>query len=115
MPHPREGPVRGGTTSGSALLLSTLAGAALGAAGLSWWLLAEARRRRRMQRQLRLLQLSRLQAGAREPEALEQAPRVRTANGGASLTDRDLQQRVQRLNAAIDEVRRQLEELQPLP
>ncbi|MEB3322824.1 MAG: hypothetical protein VKI81_08360 [Synechococcaceae cyanobacterium] len=86
----------------SALVVSALAGAVLGAAGLGWWLLSEAERRRQAQRQLRLLRLSRLQAGAREPES--------ATGAGAPLHDR-----VQQLNRAIDEVRRQLEQLQPLP
>jgi hypothetical protein len=90
----------------SALMLSAAAGAVLGAAGLAWWLLAKAERRRRHQQQLRQLRLSRLQAGAREgdPEA-----------NGTHVADRALRHRVERLNEAIEQVRRQLEALQPLP
>lgn len=87
----------------SSVLLSAMTGAVIGAAGLAWWLLSEADRRRRGDRQERLLRLSRLQAGAAE-------------EGGSrpvSIGDADLRNRVQQLNQAIDEVRRQLEELQP--
>jgi hypothetical protein len=44
----------GNTNSGaSGSMLSLLAGAALGAAGLGWWLLAEAEQRRQGKRQAR--------------------------------------------------------------
>jgi hypothetical protein len=102
MPSERPQPAVPAETHTSALVLSAMAGAVLGAAGLGWWLLSEAERRRQSRRQQRLLRLSRLQAGARDPE-------IATAGG------RPLQERVERLNRAIDEVRRQLEQLQPLP
>jgi hypothetical protein len=89
--------------SGSALLLSAVAGAAIGAAGLGWWLLREAETRRRSNA-----------APGRQPRAdLPQSvgPSLSQAVGG----DPRLQDRVQQLNQAIDEVRRQLEELQPRP
>jgi hypothetical protein len=96
----------GGDHPASALMLSAAAGAVLGAAGLAWWLLAKAERRRRHQRQLRQLRLSRLQAGAREADP---------AGQGVGIADRALRQRVEQLNEAIEQVRRQLEALQPLP
>ena len=86
--------------SGSSILASTLAGAVLGAAGLAWWLLTETERRQRQQRGLRL---SRLQGG----EAEAPAP----FHSGSSMPDSALQDKVQQLNQAIDDVRRQLESL----
>lgn len=74
-------------------MLSLLAGAALGAAGLGWWLLAEAEQRRQGKRQAR-------RQGPNPPPqhaALEAPP------------DRELHDRVHELNQAIEDVRRQLE------
>lgn len=85
--------------SGSAVLLSAVAGAALGAAGLGWWLLREADRRRREP-----LTLRRPRADLPQGTA--------TPLGSAGTADGRLQDRVQQLNQAIDEVRRQLEQLQ---
>ena len=92
-------------SSDSALLLSAVSGAVLGAAGLAWWLLSEADRRRRVDRQERLLRLSRHQL---DPEATPTGQR-------RAVGEADLRDRVQQLNQAIDEVRRQLEDLQPQP
>lgn len=100
---------------GSALLLSALAGAALGAAGFAWWLLSEADRRRLHQRQQRLLRLSRLQAGLEPLEAPDPKAAAIRPTGAMEGSEDLLQQRVQQLNRAIEEVRRQLEQLQPLP
>ena len=84
----------GNTNSGaSGSMLSLLAGAALGAAGLGWWLLAEAEQRRQGRRQPR-------RPGPippPQPAALEAPP------------DRELHDRVHELNQAIEDVRRQLE------
>ena len=84
----------GNTNSGaSGSMLSLLAGAALGAAGLGWWLLAEAEQRRQGKRQAR-------RQGPNpplQPAALEAPP------------DRELHDRVHELNQAIEDVRRQLE------
>ena len=84
----------GNTNSGaSGSMLSLLAGAALGAAGLGWWLLAEAEQRRQGKRQVR-------RQGPNpppQPAALEAPP------------DRELHDRVHELNQAIEDVRRQLE------
>jgi hypothetical protein len=92
-------------SGGSAILASALAGAVVGAAGLAWWLLSEADRRRRDQRQQRLLSLSRGQAIT--PEELEGSASARPT------LDPQLHDRVQQLNQAIEDVRRQLERLQP--
>ncbi len=98
---------------GSVALASVVAGAVLGAAGLAWWLLSLAERRRLAARQQRALQLSRLQGGA--------DPHDETGRGGAPLQagregsaeERDLHDKVNELNKAIEAVRRQLEQLQP--
>jgi len=77
------------------VLLSALTGAALGAAGLTWWLLSRAERRRALADQVRRL------TSPLMPGHLQQ-----------TLGD-SLEQRVQRLHVAIDDVRRQLEDLSP--
>jgi uncharacterized protein HemX len=100
-------------TSGSALLASALLGAVVGAAGFAWWLLDKAERRRQEQRQQRHLRLSRLQGGAHEFE-----PGGAPAASAASVppgSDAQLRDRVHQLNQAIDEVRQQLEKMQPQP
>jgi hypothetical protein len=89
------------STGGSTLLVSTMAGAVLGAAGLAWWLLSEADRRRQAQRHLRVLRL----AGLQSLQSLQGQDHV--------PVEGQLHDRVQQLNQAIDAVRRQLEELQP--
>jgi hypothetical protein len=105
----------GGSAAGSSLVVSAVAGAVLGAAGLAWWLLSEADRRRQSLRQLRLVRLSRLQGGTQEMEGNE-AARSALPDGAASRPpDGRLQDRVQLLNQQIDEVRRQLEQMQSLP
>lgn len=78
--------------SSSVVLLSAVAGAVLGAAGLAWWLLAEADRRR---------QASPRATGRQSPAAPIPQP----------LPERDLHDKVHELNQAIDDVRRQLESL----
>jgi hypothetical protein len=87
-------------SQGSGVLLSAMAGAVLGAAGLAWWLLSEAERRRRQGRQQRMLRISRLQDGSELSE-----PKRPSAVG----QQRDLHDKVHELNQAIDDVRRQLE------
>lgn len=91
---------------GSAVLLSAVTGALLGAAGLAWWLLSEAERRR-LQRQQRLLHVSRLQDGSE----IAEPPARRPPTAG----ERDLHDKVHELNQAIDEVRRQLEAMATTP
>lgn len=91
--------------SSSGALLSALAGAVLGAAGVTWWLLSEAERRRVGGRQERLLRLSRLQDGS---EVGESPAAVRKLSDPAP-DERQLHDRVHELNQAIDDVRRQLE------
>ncbi len=85
--------------AGSGSALSMLAGAVIGAAGLAWWLLSEAERRRleadrpRRQRSVRLQEVA-----ASEPR-----------------TELDLHDRVHELNQAIEDVRQQLETMNPQP
>ena len=99
-------------SSGGSLLLTALGGAVLGAAGLGWWLLSEADRRR----QVRPFAPLRLGQPLRPvvPASLSISP-PRSQPVGKPNGDTRLQDRVQQLNQAIDEVRRQLEQLQPLP
>ncbi|MCP9850554.1 hypothetical protein [Cyanobium sp. Morenito 9A2] len=92
-----------GTGGGSGVLLSAVAGAVIGAAGLAWWLLIEAERRSQQRRQRRGLELSRLQNGSQEA----------LLTAGKPLADQALQDKVQQLNRAIEDVRRQLESLTP--
>ena len=91
-----------GASGSGAILASAAAGALVGAAGLAWWLLSQADRRRQARRQLMRL------VHARE------AP-IQPIDAVARSLDPALRDRVQQLNQAIDEVRRQLEELQPSP
>ena len=95
MGHYRE------TTTGS--LSSLISGAVLGAAGLAWWLCSEADRRQKTKKQRAMLYAPRMQDGS---EAIETNPPI-----GESETSEQLEQRVEQLNSAIADVRKQLEEL----
>jgi hypothetical protein len=67
-------------------------------------------------RQSRLPQPLRLRAPRQPAAPADLQPRAAfQATPAASSVDPLLQERVQQLNKAIDEVRRQLEQLQPLP
>lgn len=90
--------------SSGALLVSAVAGAVLGAAGLAWWLLSEAERRRLQPRHQRVVRLNRLSdaAEAGDSSAAEFSDRP---------GERDLHDKVHELNQAIDDVRRQLESM----
>ena len=81
----------GGTPASGSSSLSVFAGAVIGAAGLAWWLLAEAERRRHQGRPARAAGIA--------------------ASPAVAATDRDLHDRVHELNQAIDDVRRQLESM----
>jgi len=83
--------------SSSSILLSALTGAAIGAAGLTWWLLSRAERRQALGQQVRRLRA----LPPMEP------------NSSLPHSQESLEERVQRLNLAIDDVRRQLENLSP--
>ena len=82
-------------------LTSLISGAVLGAAGLAWWLFSEAERRQRSRHQRAMLHAPRMQDGS---EALE-------AISHSQNSSQHLEHRVEQLNAAIADVRRQLEDL----
>ena len=85
------------STSGT--LFTLLSGALIGAAGVGWWLLTEAERRQRIKRQRSMLYAPRMQDGSEAFEANQYADR-----------DDQLEHRVEQLNSAISDVRRQLED-----
>jgi hypothetical protein len=84
-------------------MLSGMAGALLGAAGLAWWLLSEAEKRRLEQKQQRVLRLS------RNPEAEDLDPSASNRPLSSIQGQRDLHDKVHELNQAIEDVRSQLE------
>ncbi len=88
-------------------LSSLISGAVLGAAGLAWWLLSEAERRNQSRKQRAMLYAPRMQDGS---EAFETA----IPSKGEQSSDQ-LEQRVEQLNAAIADVRKQLEDLGAQP
>jgi len=97
-------------SSGGSLLLTALAGAVLGAAGLAWWLVSETDRRR--QTPLRRDQ-ARRDSARREMDKLPSAQAlVAEAVGPGAQPNRDLHDKVHALNQAIEEVRRQLEAME---
>ena len=89
--------------SNSGSLASLISGAVLGAAGLAWWLLSEAEKRNETRKQKAMLYAPRIQDGS---EATELAP-----DSSASQNNEQLEQRVEQLNSAIADVRKQLEDL----
>ena len=89
--------------TGSSTLGSLISGAVLGAAGLAWWLFSEAEKRQQARKQKAMLYAPRIQDGS---EALES----NTASLG-TFNNENLEERVEQLNSAIADVRRQLEEL----
>ncbi len=82
---------------------SLISGAVLGAAGLAWWLFAEAEKRQQTRKQKAMLYAPRIQDGS---EAFESS----TSSLGEQ-TSEELEERVEKLNAAIADVRKQLENL----
>ena len=89
--------------SSSGSLSSLLTGAILGAAGLAWWLFSEAERRQKTRKQKAMLYAPRMQDGS---EAIESS-----SNVFKSENNDQLEERVEQLNSAIADVRKQLEEL----
>lgn len=89
--------------SASSSFASLISGAILGAAGLAWWLLSEAERRQEGRKQKAMLYASRIQDGS---EALETS-----ISSNENKSSEKLEQRVEQLNAAIADVRKQLEDL----
>ena len=96
--------------NGSTLVLGVVVGAMAGASGLAWWFLKETERRRQLQSVLQRTTRAELALKSDSTMPFDQ-PRV---NHGAQPPHQDspFQDRVQQLNQAIDEVRRQLEQLQ---
>ena len=89
--------------SSSANLSSLISGAILGAAGLAWWLFSEAEKRQKTKKQRAMLYAPRIQDGS---EAFEHS------NSNLEIKNSEqLEQRVEKLNAAIADVRKQLENL----
>ena len=88
--------------SSSNNLLSLISGAFIGAAGLAWWLISEADKRKETKKQQAMMYSSRIQDGS---EAIENDEKTSEIKGDK------LEQKVEQLNSAIADVRRQLEEL----
>ena len=88
--------------SSSNNLLSLISGAVIGAAGLAWWLISEADKRKETKKHRAMMYSSRIQDGS---EAIDLNEKINTAQG------EKLEEKVEQLNSAIADVRRQLEEL----
>ena len=89
--------------SSGSTLGSLISGAVLGAAGLALWLFTEADKRQQARKQRAMLYAPRIQDGS---EAFE--------NPSINISDQKsekLEERVEKLNAAIADVRKQLEDL----
>ena len=89
--------------SNSGSLASLISGAVLGAAGLAWWLLSEAERRQETRKQKAMLYAPRIQDGSEATELVTDSIGVQS--------NEQLEQRVEQLNSAIADVRKQLENL----
>ena len=90
--------------SGSGSLSSIISGAVLGAAGLAWWLFSEAEKRQKTRKHRAMLYAPRIQDGS---EAFDQT----TSFIKEPETSENLERKVEQLNAAIADVRKQLENL----
>ena len=88
--------------SSSNNFLSLISGAFIGAAGLAWWLISEADKRKETKKQKAMMYSSRIQDGS---EAIDENENANEIKG------EKLEQKVEQLNSAIADVRRQLEEL----
>ena len=94
-----------GGSDGGAILVGLMAGTVLGAAGLGFWLLRRLEQRRRL-------------GGAAVPTNPRRRSRPaldlpEEALVGPEMPEGELHDKVQRLNLAIEDVRRQLETLGP--
>ncbi len=89
--------------SSSNNFLSLISGAFIGAAGLAWWLISEADKRKETKKQKAMMYSSRIQDGS---EALDSDNKKNKAKN-----DDKLEEKVEQLNSAIADVRRQLEEM----
>ena len=88
--------------SSSNNLLSLISGAFIGAAGLAWYLISEADKRKETKKHRAMMYSSRIQDGS---EAIDTNENLKEVKG------EKLEQKVEQLNTAIADVRRQLEEL----
>ena len=88
--------------SSSNNLFSLISGAFIGAAGLAWWLISEADRRKIEKKQKAMMYSSRIQDGS---EAIDANQNIKEDEG------EKLEEKVEQLNSAIADVRRQLEGL----
>ena len=88
--------------SSSNNFLSLISGAFIGAAGLAWWLISEADKRKETKKQKAMMYSSRIQDGS---EAIDESEKIGDVKG------EKLEEKVEQLNSAIADVRRQLEEL----
>ncbi len=84
-------------------LSSLISGAVLGAAGLAWWLFSEAEKRQQTRKQRAMMYAPRIQDGSEAFEA--SSPSIKNESS------EQLEQRVEQLNSAIADVRKQLEDL----
>ena len=89
--------------SSAGSLSSLISGAILGAAGLAWWLFSEAEKRQQARKQKAMLYAPRIQDGSEATEL--------TSNSLGNQSNEQLEQRVEQLNSAIADVRKQLEDL----
>ena len=89
--------------SDSGSFASLISGAVLGAAGLAWWLLSEAEKRKETRKQKAMLYAPRIQDGSEATEF--------SSDSLSNQNNEQLEQRVEHLNSAIADVRKQLEDL----
>ncbi len=89
--------------SASDSFTSLISGAILGAAGLAWWLFSEAERRQKSRKQRAMLYAPRIQDGSEAQDS--------SYSSLKNNSSEELEERVEQLNSAIADVRKQLEEL----
>ena len=89
--------------SPSGTLSSLISGAVLGAAGLAWWLISEAERRQKSKKQKAMLYAPRMQDGSEAFDNTYRSSKIENSE--------QLEERVEQLNSAIADVRKQLEDL----
>ena len=88
--------------SPSSNFLTLISGAFIGAAGLALWLISEADKRKTAKKQKAMMYSSRIQDGS---EAIDSNENINEVEG------ENLEKKVEQLNSAIADVRKQLEEL----
>ncbi len=90
--------------SSTGSLSSLISGAIIGAAGLAWWLFSEAEKRQQTKKHRAMLYAPRMQDGSEAHEASQTSSKQ-------EISSDQLEERVEQLNAAIADVRKQLEDL----